>query len=103
MGGFCERYAGYGAEDTDFAHTWQGTGRLLGWVGDARTYHQYHPTQDPPAQHLADILRNGAIFAERWGRWPMEGWLTEFEAQGLVVRTPGGWAPVRAEERAVAR
>lgn len=92
VGGFCERYAGYGAEDTDFAHTWQRSGRSLGWVGHARTYHQYHPTQEPPAQHLDDILRNGAIFAERWDRWPMGGWLAEFEAQGLVERAPsGGW------------
>jgi N-acetylglucosaminyl-diphospho-decaprenol L-rhamnosyltransferase len=99
VGGFCERYAGYGGEDTDFAHAWQHSGRLLGWVGDARTYHQNHPTQNPPVQHLDDILRNGAIFAERWGRWPMGGWLSEFEARGLVDRTPdGGWARSRATE-----
>jgi GT2 family glycosyltransferase len=99
VGGFCERYAGYGAEDTDLAHTWQHSGRTLGWVGDARTYHQYHPTQEPPVQHLDDILRNGAIFAERWGRWPMGGWLTEFETRGLVDPTPdGGWVRSRATE-----
>ena len=99
VGGFCERYAGYGAEDTDLAHAWQRSGRPLGWVGDARTYHQHHPTHDPPVQHLEDILRNGAIFAERWGRWPMGGWLAEFQAQGLVERTPdGGWVRTRATE-----
>jgi GT2 family glycosyltransferase len=99
VGGFCERYAGYGAEDTDLAHSWQHSGRALGWVGDARTYHQYHPTQEPPVQHLDDILRNGAIFAERWGRWPMGGWLTEFETRGLVDPTPdGGWVRSRATE-----
>ena len=27
VGGFCERYAGYGAEDTDLAHAWQHSGR----------------------------------------------------------------------------
>ncbi len=91
VGGFCERYVGYGAEDTDLAHAWRRSGRALGWVGDARAYHQHHPTQDPPKQHLDDILRNGAIFAERWGRWPMEGWLAEFQKQGLVARKRGGW------------
>ena len=66
-------------------------------MGDARTYHQHHPTQEPPVQHLDDILRNGAIFAERWGRWPMGGWLAEFETRGLVERTPdGGWVRSRA-------
>jgi N-acetylglucosaminyl-diphospho-decaprenol L-rhamnosyltransferase len=97
VGGFSESYAGYGAEDTDFAHTWQRSGRALGWLGDARTFHQHHPTQDPPVQHLDDILRNGAVFAERWGRWPMGGWLEEFRTQGLVEQAPdGGWHRTRA-------
>jgi N-acetylglucosaminyl-diphospho-decaprenol L-rhamnosyltransferase len=93
VGGFCEDYAGYGAEDTDFAHRWVASGRSLGWLGSARAYHQHHPTQHPPVQHLDDILRNGAIFAEQWGRWPMGGWLAQFEARGLVSQdADGGWA-----------
>ncbi|MCA1984676.1 glycosyltransferase family 2 protein [Nocardioides nematodiphilus] len=90
-GGFCERYVGYGGEDTDFGLQVTACGLDLGWVGDARAYHQYHPTQNPPVQHLHDILRNGAIFHERWGRWPMEGWLEAFERQGLVERVGDGW------------
>jgi GT2 family glycosyltransferase len=90
VGGFCEEYAGYGAEDTDLAQQWAASGRRLGWVGDARAYHQHHDTQEPPVQHLDDILRNGALFARRWGRWPMEGWLREFEALGLVERRDDG-------------
>ena len=27
----------------------------------------------------------------RWGRWPMEGWLREFERMGLVEREDGEW------------
>jgi N-acetylglucosaminyl-diphospho-decaprenol L-rhamnosyltransferase len=100
VGGFSERYAGYGAEDTDFAHTWQRSGRPLGWLGDARTFHQHHFTQEPPVQHLDDILRNGAVFAERWGRWPMGGWLEEFRAQGLVeCAADGGWRRTREAAR----
>jgi GT2 family glycosyltransferase len=90
VGGFCEEYAGYGGEDTDLAQLWTATGRPLGWVGSARAYHQHHPTEEPPVQHLDDILRNGALFARRWGRWPMEGWLLEMERLGLVVRGPDG-------------
>lgn len=91
VGGFSERYTGYGGEDTDFARQVVTAGFGLGWTGMARAYHQHHPTQDPPVQHLDAILRNGAIFAERWGRWPMAGWLAAFEERGLVERTAGGW------------
>ena len=91
VGGFCERYAGYGGEDTDLAHQWAASGRALGWVGDARAYHQHHETNEPPVQHLDDILRNGSVFAERWGRWPMEGWLREMEHMGLVSQEDDRW------------
>lgn len=96
-GGFEESYVGYGAEDTDFAHQASARGLGLGWVGDSRAYHQHHPTSDPPVQHLDDLLRNGALFAERWGRWPMDGWFEAMQTLGLVVRRGEGWA--RAEPR----
>ncbi len=35
-------------------------------------------------QHVAAILRNGAVFHRRWGWWPMTGWLEQFRAAGLV-------------------
>ncbi|QWC84511.1 glycosyltransferase [Nocardioidaceae bacterium] len=92
-GGFCETYRGYGAEDTDFARLVLSAGLRLGWDGSARGYHQWHPTSDPPVQHLEAMLRNGAVYADRWGRWPMRGWLDALADQGLVVRTPdGGYA-----------
>lgn len=90
--GFCEEYTGYGGEDTDFAQQATARGLDLGWVGGARAYHQWHPTESPPVRHLDDILRNGALFHRRWGRWPMLGWLEAFEQRGLVRRdTHGGW------------
>ncbi len=96
-GGFCEEYAGYGGEDTDFAQQATARGLDLGWVGGARTYHQWHPTESPPVRHLDDILRNGALFHRRWGWWPMLGWLEAFEQRGLVRRdAQGGW---RATDR----
>jgi hypothetical protein len=84
VGGFCERYQGYGAEDTDFAMLAQSRGVDLTWVGGAAAYHQWHPTSTPPLPHLDDLLRNGRLFAERWGWWPMEGWFDQFAALGLV-------------------
>ncbi|WP_104102405.1 glycosyltransferase family 2 protein [Arthrobacter sp. 08Y14] len=84
IGGFCEDYTGYGGEDTDFARLAGRAGAGLAWVGAARAYHQFHPTQDPPVQHLADIVRNANLFHARWGAWPMGGWLQGFRELGLI-------------------
>ena len=90
IGGFDERYDGYGGEDTDFGQRARNAGVDLAWVGDARAFHQYHPVQDPPVAHLDDILRNGSIFAERWGWWPMRGWIDAFIERGLVAPDGSG-------------
>lgn len=90
-GGFHEGYLGYGGEDTDFARCLQAAGLGLGWAGEARGYHQHHPVHDPPVEHLDDIVRNGRLFWQRWGEWPMRGWLTRFEELGLVRRSGDGW------------
>ena len=91
-GGFHTEYAGYGGEDTDFAFAARGAGIPMLWVGGAHAYHQYHPTSQPPWQHLDDILRNGRLFSSRWGSWPMKGWLTAFAEAGAIERTAEGWA-----------
>ena len=97
LGGFCADYRGYGGEDTDFGATAQARGIPLHWVGGAWAYHQYHPTNEPPTQHLDDIIANAGIFFDRWGWWPMEGWLDEFRARGLAAPHPvtGRWQVVR--------
>lgn len=84
LGGFCEDYTGYGGEDTDFAATAEASGIGLRWVGGAHAYHQFHPVSDPPVEHLDDIVTNARTFFDRWGRWPMIGWLDAFAARGLV-------------------
>lgn len=84
LGGFCEDYTGYGGEDTDFAQCARAAGVGMAWVGGADAYHLHHPVSDPPVEHLDDILRNGAVFEQRWGWWPMRGWLEAFEARGLI-------------------
>ncbi|KUG58679.1 glycosyltransferase family 2 protein [Nesterenkonia jeotgali] len=91
IGGFDEAYTGYGAEDTDFSWRARARGVELTWVGGARAYHQHHPVSRPPVEHLPDILRNGRIFADRWGHWPMQGWLEEFKRLGLIRRVGEHW------------
>ncbi|ROS26069.1 glycosyltransferase family 2 protein [Cellulomonas sp. PhB150] len=88
---FDEKYEGYGAEDTDLAFQMRASGTPLVWVGGAHAYHQHHPTQSPPWQHLDDILRNGARFAARWGTWPMSGWLDAFAAAGAISWDGSTW------------
>jgi N-acetylglucosaminyl-diphospho-decaprenol L-rhamnosyltransferase len=85
FGGFCEEFRGYGGEDTDVAATVRAAGGTLSWVGGAEAFHQHHPTQDPPVQHVDAILRNAAVFHRRWGWFPMQGWLEEFRRTGLVT------------------
>ncbi|WP_224160451.1 hypothetical protein, partial [Prevotella lacticifex] len=82
-------YAGYGGEDTDFGQIAAAQDIPLCWVGGAHALHQYHPVSDPPVEHLDDILTNAALFHDRWGWWPMQGWLGAFEQRGLIVRSNG--------------
>lgn len=84
IGGFCEDYVGYGGEDTDFAWTARSRGVDLVWVGGADAYHQHHPISSPPVEHLAAIVRNARLFHDRWGQWPMRGWLDAFAERGLI-------------------
>jgi GT2 family glycosyltransferase len=86
-GGFDEDFAGYGAEDTDFAFRAKKAGLDLLFLGGTSAYHQYHGVVDPPLQHFHDIVRNARIFHAKWGFWPMEGWLDAFESEKLIART----------------
>lgn len=90
IGGFDEAYVGYGGEDTDYAFRARRAGVGLAWVGGAWAHHQHHPVSHPPREHLGDVVRNARVFRERWGRWPMEGWLRAFADEGLVAWDPDG-------------
>lgn len=96
LGGFDEAYEGYGAEDTDLGRRARSLGIGMRWVGGAHAYHQWHPSGSPPWRHLDDILRNGAVFAERWGEWPMGGWLRAFLDAGAIEPVDGGFRRVPA-------
>lgn len=91
FGGFDEGYTGYGGEDTDFARNLEKHGIDLRWVGGAHAFHQWHPVSSPPWEHLDDILANAAYFRSKWGHWPMEGWLREFEKAGAIALVDGTW------------
>lgn len=90
VAGFDPAFTGYGAEDTDFALRVAAAQIPLLQTPSAAGWHQHHDSVTPPVNHLLDIVANAHTFRQRWGRWPMEGWLTEFEARGCVRWTPSG-------------
>lgn len=91
FGGFDEQFTGYGVEDTDFGHRLLYRRVPVVLVAGAHAYHRWHPVSDPPVEHVDDLLRNGALYAQRWGEWPAPGWFAEFERLGLVRRRGDGW------------
>lgn len=94
VGGFDEAYVGYGGEDTDFGQRLAAANGTVWSVGGAASVHQFHDSQDPPVDHVDDIVRNANLFATRWGWYPMLTWLRQFEDLGLATRTARGqWRP----------
>jgi GT2 family glycosyltransferase len=85
LGGFDEGYEGYGGEDTDFGFRAKEAGVPLIFLGGTGAFHQHHGVFSPPLHHLHDIVRNANRFFQRWGVWPMEGWLRQFAALGVVA------------------
>jgi GT2 family glycosyltransferase len=88
LGGFDESFTGYGAEDTDLALKAKAAGIPLLWVKNAVAFHQHHEKVDPPLQHLEAIVQNARRFHEKWGRWPMTGWLEAFADMRLIEWHP---------------
>jgi predicted glycosyltransferase involved in capsule biosynthesis len=83
IGGFDEKYVGYGGEDTDFAFMARQADVSLNF-SEAIVYHQRHDSYNPPLNWLEDIVVNAHTFQKKWGVWPMEGWLKEFADMGYV-------------------
>ena len=84
LGGFDERYIGYGGEDTDFGRVVTTAGVPLKWCRGALAYHQYHPHHMPPVHHVDSVIANASLFARKWGHYTMEHWLHCFELMGLI-------------------
>ncbi len=89
LDGFDEDFSGYGAEDTDFAFRARNAGLALR-SSPATVFHQHHGVHRPPLHHFADILVNARRFQQVHRSWPMEGWLGQFRALGLVDWDPDG-------------
>ncbi len=88
VGGFDERYTGYGGEDTDFGKLLDRRGIPIAWMKGALAYHQYHPHHMPPIHHLDSVVRNAELFEAKWGYRTMGHWLYAFKAMGLIDDTP---------------
>jgi len=93
VGGFDERYVGYGGEDTDFGKTLDRAGVPIAWIKGGLAYHQYHPHHMPPVHHLESVVRNAQLFEAKWGYRTMGHWLHAFRLMGLIDDTPG--RPIR--------
>lgn len=90
IGGFDERYVGYGGEDTDLARRADARAVPIWFSGGPQAFHQWHPVETPPVRHLTAICRNARLFRQTWGDWPMVGWLEQFAADGLIDWHPSG-------------
>jgi GT2 family glycosyltransferase len=84
LGRFDESYGGYAGEDTDLSFTAREAGVPLVVVAGAAVYHQHHDVFEPPLQQMEATVANAQHFRDKWGRWPMEGWLAQFEQAGLI-------------------
>ncbi|MFD1257717.1 glycosyltransferase family 2 protein [Mucilaginibacter terrae] len=83
IGGSDESFKGYGAEDTDFAMSFQKMGVRLIFVLDY-ILHQYHDKHDPPLNHFDSIIENATRYRQKWDVLPMQRWLKAFEEMGLI-------------------
>ena len=99
-GGFDERYAGYGGEDTDFGRTLDDRGIPIFWIKGAKVYHQYHPHCMPPIHQVASVVRNAELFATKWGHRTMEHWLYAFRLLGLIENARNGIRILREPDEA---
>src|SRR5690606_10024244 len=84
LGGFDQAYEGYGGEDTDIAFEARRRAVPAWFVPGAEAFHQHHVVNDPPIDHLQDIVANARRFHQKWGVWPMTGWLASFAENGLI-------------------
>ncbi|WP_186461871.1 glycosyltransferase family 2 protein [Mucilaginibacter pallidiroseus] len=84
IGCFDETFIGYGAEDTDFAMTFNKANIKLIFVNDC-VLHQYHDKYDPPLNYFESIIENATRYKQKWGVLPMRRWLSAFEKMGLII------------------
>lgn len=83
IGGFDESFTGYGAEDTDFAMSFNKAGIDLIFAQDY-ILHQYHDKYDPPLNYFDSIIENAKRYKQKWDVLPMKRWLRAFEKLDLI-------------------
>lgn len=98
LGGFDERYSGYGGEDTDFGRVAFDAGVPFFWTRGARAYHQHHAHHMPPVHHVESVVANARAFRDKWGEWTMPHWLRCFELMGLIARDGDDYIILRAPD-----
>ena len=96
LGGFDEGYGGYAGEDTDWAEAARQAAVPLVVAAGATVAHRHHDVFEPPVQQLAATVANAQRFRDKWGWWPMGGWLQGFADLGLIE-----WAPEAARATVV--
>lgn len=89
LGGFDTGYGGYAGEDTDLAVAARQAGVPLHVVAGATVFHRHHDVFEPPLQQLRATVANAQRFRDKWGWWPMSGWLQAFADGGWIRWTPG--------------
>ena len=87
IGGFDEKYIGYGGEDTDFAFKARKK-KVPFHLCDATVFHQPHTLHNPPLQHFMAIVINANHFYRKWEKWPMGNYLWQFVELGLIEWHP---------------
>lgn len=84
VGGFDERYLGYGGEELDFALRAVKSGTTINHSAVGVLHHQEEAFR-VPLRHLKSIVRNSKLFRQTWGHWPREDWLDHFEQMGFIA------------------
>lgn len=88
LGGFDEGYRGYAGEDTDLGISAREAGIPAALVAEAELFHQHHDSWEPPLQQAAATVANAQRFRDRWGWWPMDGWLAAMADLGIIDWSP---------------
>jgi hypothetical protein len=57
-------------------------------VAGAEIFHQHHDTWEPPLQQAEATVANAQRFRDRWGWWPMDGWLAAMAELGIIRWSP---------------
>lgn len=83
MGGFDERFDGFGINDEDFFTAARHHGLSVTPL-DAVTFVQYRPHYRCPLNHFLDFSRNAEIYRSKWQEYPCKDVLMRYAEQGYI-------------------